>query len=271
MLREIFDVDRRLRVNYKKLLSLLGTKEDLVSIVDRYLFDYAVYNQLTVDDIVQSYQVFVSRYSDDIKNFMATQKYPVEMGKSAEFHRLDYDIALILSVVTSIHRYKIIDNIRNVAAGVGGRVAVVGAGSGLELELMNLYSPAGEIESFDLNVSGFVKKRFNAIRVFERKFLGVERQYDNIFAVELLEHLADPYQFLSVCCSSLRNDGRLFTTTAMNVPQCDHLYNFLDDRVFENKVYEIGFKVEIKDEIPHDSINKNLNAKNTWYVLQKNK
>lgn len=269
MLSEILDKDRRLRINYKSLLNLSETKMDLVDIVDNYLTDYALYSQLTADEIVQSYQVFIGRYLEDIKNFLTTRKYPVELGRIATFHRTDYDIALMLSIVTNKARYQIIDRVRNAAMEASGKVAVVGVGSGLELEIMRLFSPPISLEAFDLNVSGYVRHRFNAIKVYEQEFSGIEKDYDQIFAIELLEHLTDPYRFLSICHGSLKNGGKLLTTTATNMPQCDHVFNFSDSAAFLPQLKKIGFSVEVAEDFAHESMYADLKARNTWYVLRK--
>jgi hypothetical protein len=270
MLNEIFNIDRRLRIDHKKLLALPFVNEDLIVTIDCYLADFAIYNNLTAHDVLQSYDGFVKRYSEDIRDFIATCKYPIELEKESNIDRIDYDLALILSPAITIHRHKIIDNIRKYCSEVSGKTSIIGVGSGLELELLNLYCSTKVIEPYDINISKFVKDRFNNIRVMEHEFSGKKGYYNNIFAIELLEHLTNPYYFMSICYDSLKNRGRFFITTATNVPQFDHLFNFQNDNEFKNEIHNLGFEIIDKEDIPHDSFNKNLNAKNTWYVLEKN-
>ncbi len=56
-----------------------------------------------------------------------------------------------------------------------------------------------------------------------------KKKYDTIFAIELLEHLENPYEIMESFGRSLKKDGRLIITTARNVPQFDHLFNFTDE------------------------------------------
>lgn len=269
MLNEIFNIDRRLRIDHKRLLASPSVNEDLIVTIDRYLADFAIYNNLTAHDILHSYDGFVKRYSEDIKDFIATCKYPIELEKENNIDRIDYDISLILSSAITIHRHKIINNIREYCSEIVGKTSIIGLGSGLELELLNLYCSTKVIEAYDINISKFVKDRFNNIRLMEHEFSEKKGYYNNIFAIELLEHLTDPYYFMSICYDSLKIRGRLFITTATNVPQFDHLFNFQNDNEFKNEINSLGFKIIDKEDIPHDFFSKNLNGKNTWYVLEK--
>lgn len=271
MLNDLFQADRRLRISHKALLTMPGVREDLIVLLDNYLNDYMAYHQLTVDAVVQSYQAFLRRYLDDVKSFMTTGKYPIALGHKAFFNRLDYDLALILSVLTTFPRYRILDHIKNAANALKGDAVVIGVGSGLELELLALFSKADKILAYDLSISDFVRQRFNSIGVFEEEFVGQHEAFDYVFAVELLEHLSDPYAFVAMCHRSLRIGGRLFATTATNMPQCDHVYNFVDDGEFIDTVGAMGFRIEDKEDLQHASMDDHLKARNTWYVLQKTK
>lgn len=269
MLSELFNIDRRLRINYKRLLACPFVKKDLINTIDCYLSDFAIYHNLTTEDILISYNYFVKRYSEDIKNFISKGKYPKELGSVNNIDRIDYDISLILSTVVTIHRHRIIVNIRKYCSEVNGKTLIVGVGSGLELEILRHCGKTKISDAYDIHVSNFIMDRFKDIRVNEHKFSGKREYHDNIIAIELLEHLIDPYNFMSICHDSLKNKGKFFITTATNVPQFDHLYNFRNDDKFENEIYNLGFNILDKENIQHDSFIKKLKAKNTWYILEK--
>lgn len=269
MLTEIFGKDRRLRIEHKKLLSSPIVNNDIIKIIDHYLSDFADYNNLTPQNILRRYNNFASRYSDDIKNFISKGKYPLELGKINNIDRIDYDISLILSPVVTIHRHRIMDNLIKYSSFIDGKVLMIGLGSGIELELLNILHPNLKVEAYDISVTSFVKNRFSKNNIIKGKFRGGNAYYDHIISIELLEHLDKPYSFISMCYRSLKNEGTFITTSATNVPQFDHLYNFDDDNDFEKRINSIGFVVLQIEDILHDYMNKSINAKNRWYVFKK--
>ena len=142
-------------------------------------------------------------------------------------------------------------------------------GSGLELEIINKVNNRINVDAYDICITEFVSRFKNVFNVIEGEFKGSYSVYDHIIAIELLEHLEDPFKFLQLCYNSLRKEGVLATTTATNMPQFDHLYNFDDDNYFKGKVENIGYLISIKEDLPHSYMIKDLNAKNTWYLLKK--
>jgi hypothetical protein len=267
--QEICAADRRLRINHKAVIQQPWVRPDVMALLEGYLSAYAAYHGLSAKEVAHIYEAFVVRYAVDVEEFLRTGSYPAALGKSATFGRREYDIALILSPLTGVPRCRIVHNIAEAAMGVDGRVAVVGAGSGLELELLRRYAGAATVESFDLDVSDFVRHQFRDFEVREREFKADGEKFEWIFAVELLEHLSDPFAFLATCCAGLVRGGTLYATTATNMPQCDHLYNFLDDELFAERVEQIGFRIAHQSAIEHAANFQQLNAKNTWYALEK--
>ena len=61
MLSEILNIDRRLRIEYKKLLSSPFVNSELVDIIDGYLSAFAIFNKLTVEYVVSRYNSFIER------------------------------------------------------------------------------------------------------------------------------------------------------------------------------------------------------------------
>jgi SAM-dependent methyltransferase len=270
MLAKVFNNDRNLRIDHKKLLSTNITNIKTLNIVDDYLADYAKFHNLSIGDISSRHNNFVSNYLKNINDYLSKGKYPSLLGVVHPIGRVDYDISLIISTVVAIHRYRIIEKFVKYIPRIKGNVLIVGLGSGLELELLNGVKNKINVDAYDISITEFVKNRFNKIfNIVESEFKGKNGGYDHIIAIELLEHLEDPYHFLSMCYNSLNEDGTLVTTTATNVPQFDHLFNFDDDNAFDREINGIGFDVSLKEDIPHNYMIKNINSKNTWYILKK--
>lgn len=267
MLSEIFEIDRRLRIDYKRVLASPFYNKDIIHKIDNFLVDYMTFYNLSIKDILFHYYNFVKRYSENVKVFSSTNKYPRQLGVKIDVDRNEYDISLILSTAVTIHRHRIFKLIHQLGGEVFGKTLIVGVGSGLELDFLTCRNAL--IDAYDINISNFVKDRFSDINLKESKFAGREEYYDNIFALELLEHLSDPYEFISCCFDSLRKGGKFYLTTATNVPQFDHLYNFKSNNEFESKVNGLGFKINENEDILHDYLNKNMYSKNTWYILEK--
>ena len=270
MLKNLLEKDRRLRIDHKKLLNCGYNNHHLFKVIDSYLNDFATFNNLSIDEILQRYNKFLLGFSKDIKNFLSTGKYPYLLEENISVKRTDYDISLILSTVLTNHRFRIMDNFFKYGSVINGKVLIIGLGSGIELEILSCSSNEKEIDAYDISITEFVKNRFKkTLNIVEGEFKGNDAFYDHIIAIELLEHLDNPYHFLSMCFNSLKNEGTLVTTTATDVPQFDHLYNFNDDNVFSEKIYNLGFIELQKEDIEHNYLNKSINAKNTWYVLKK--
>ena len=68
---------------------------------------------------------------------------------------------------------------------------------------------------------------------------------------------------------SLTIDGLFYFTTATNIPQIDHLFNFDNEVAFEVGLQDLGFQVVEKEIVFHESIDSKLIASNTWYILKK--
>ena len=95
-------------------------------------------------------------------------------------------------------------------------------------------------------------------------------RYDCIYLIELLEHLSEPYVLLKQCQNVLSENGKIFLTTATNIPQFDHLYNFeASHQDFEKKIQNMGLSIFFMEDIPHQFITLDIGAKNRFYVLKK--
>lgn len=267
ILEEILAKDRWIRMANTRVRTSPLYNSEVADILTNYLSEYAAYYSLSADAIIKIYNDFTRQYSEHIRTFLSTGKYPFENKQVADLGRLEYDVVLILSVFLSLHRHKIFIALYDVARRVQGNVLLIGIGSGVELEFLNRIE--NEVHAYDISISDFIKEKYTGINLVEDYFEGAHEKFDNIFAVELLEHLADPLEFTKMAFDSLTAGGKFYFTTATNIPQIDHLYNFNEIEKWESDLNNLGFHIQVNDRIVHDSIDSKLDASNTWYVTQK--
>lgn len=267
MLNELFEHDRWLRIAGSKLLKSPFYNEHVYKKTAVFLEEYVKFYDLNVDQVLKMYNDFTVEYSNHIREFLKTGKYPYQNSLTVNLDRIDYDIVLILSVLISVHRHRIFCNLFNAIQKLKDNSLVIGVGSGLELDYFN--GEPQNVTAYDITISKHVFQKFNRINIREEYFKGAKDGYRNIFAIELLEHLSDPLDFIRMVYDSLVIDGLFHCTTATNIPQIDHLYNFDDEVGFERELQLIGFQIIEKEIIFHESIDSKLIASNTWYILKK--
>jgi hypothetical protein len=230
-----------------------------------FLEGYAAFNHITQEAAVDSYMETIRRYVRDIRAFLATGKYPLEIDpKQWELGRTDYDLFLILTILVTRHRCAIMEEIMKISAP--GRPLVIGVGSGVELGFIQ--APDGG-DAYDLYINPFARQAFPQWNFQEKWYRPSGPRYGAVYAIELLEHLAEPYAFIADCHESLLPGGRFIATTASDVPQFDHRYNFISDEDFEKQVCELGFELESKRLIPHEYPRTEIRARNVFYVFRK--
>jgi 2-polyprenyl-3-methyl-5-hydroxy-6-metoxy-1,4-benzoquinol methylase len=258
MLKELFEQDRWLRIAGSKLTKSPYYNDHVYKKTALFLEEYVKFYGLSVDQVLKMYNDFTREYSRHIREFLKSGKYPYQNSLTVDLQRIDYDIVLILSVLISVHRHTIFCNLFNAIQKLKGNSLVIGVGSGLELDYFN--GKTENVTAYDLTISK---------HVFQKYFTGAKNAYRNIFAIELLEHLSDPLEFIRMVYDSLEIGGLFHFTTATNIPQIDHLYNFDDELGFEKELHTIGFQIVEKEIIFHESIDSKLIASNTWYILKK--
>ena len=260
--------DKFLRFQAKRVLDNLNTNQRVIyEKINSYLDKYIKFSGYENDDISVIYKNFIKDYTDDCKKFLKTGLYPIELNTNQRVQkREDYDLVLIISCLLTNHRFKIIEEIMSFNH-YGDHSLFIGVGSGLEIYLLE-----GKIKNFsayDISISNFAKTKFNKYIYEELYEFKEERQYNDIFAIELLEHIKNPYDFLNELFKSLIEGGMLHCTTAKNIPQFDHLYNFIDNEEFIRNVKKIGFNIEYYCEIKHIGFDSKLNSNNIFYRLIK--
>ncbi len=270
MIKELIQLDKSVKFQYTRVLNYAGQDyRYLLDSVDTYLAEYADYYKLSSDEILKRYFTFVDRYVSDLKVFEETGLFPFQIkdGEIFDIQRITYDIFLILSVLLQKHRFQIMKNI-NTAENNSDNCLIVGAGSGLEM--LFLKDKFKNIDAYDINISDFCKHKYNELDLIEEKYdSGCEKKYDSIYAIEMLEHLENPFEILADFRQSLKEDGRLIVTTVKNVPQFDHLYNFSDESEYETQLRNLGFAISHREVIKHNYVFFQVDAGNTFYILKK--
>lgn len=247
------------------------TSLELYLKLDRYLEEYCTYAEISSECAAEMYFEFIRRYAQDLKRFSKEGCYPTQTERSATpISREEYDVFLIASCLLTPHRFRIMQLVHEQAkhvAGSGKQALVIGVGSGIELLLINGYFDS--IMAYDLKVPHFARDRFKNVTFHEKHFAVREGQeFSAILMIELLEHLNQPVPLLRAAHKSLAVDGKILATTARNVPQFDHLFNFSDPDAFESAATKIGLEIDLKERIPHDYSLSKVDADNVFYVFR---
>ncbi len=264
---ELLDKSRLLLVLYDNLPDEIK-KDELYHFIETYLEKYALFNNISVDKAVEIYTNFITIYNRHCKQFNKTGKYPAENGsENISFSREEYDIVLLLSVLFTTHRFRIMQILNQKQPAE--KALFIGLGPGLELALTK--DNYKEIHAYDVSVNKFLSSQFSGIEINAGFYTGQKQHYfDAIYMIELLEHVTNPFELLEICYNSLRKDGKVFLTTATDIPQFDHLYNFPKDHIhFEEQVRLLGFSVLNKEMVPHNYLLMDLKPSNQFYTLIK--
>lgn len=264
---ELTEKSRILEVLFDNLPDTIKNDE-LYHAITAYIVLYVDYNKLTSDQIIDYYNEYILNYNKHCKLFLKTGKYPFQTDtKPYHIERLPYDIILLMSVLFTVHRFqmmKLIKNTSNIE-----KALFIGLGPGLELFLNK--DKITEAHAYDLSINDFLKLEFPGFEFNQCYYSNQKTNYfDGIFIIELLEHLSDPFELIRNCYNSLKKGGKLILTTATDIPQFDHLYNFPFDHIqFENSVKEIGFNIKFKEIIHHNYLTIGVKSSNHFYELEK--
>jgi len=269
MIEAIGRQDRRLRISHAEILKHASAADrSLAERIDRYIDIFCRLHGLSEQTFLREYHGFIARYTDDMKRFKETGRYPLEYdGAPAPApDRVAYDAALLLSVLVSGHRFQIFKALDELEFSLG-RTAIIGAGPGLELHLLS--GRAREIDVYDLTIDEVMARHHAGARFHRKAFERDTGHFDTVLAIELLEHVPEPYRLLEDCHAALEPEGRVVATTATNIPQFDHVFNFTSDDAFEDRARRIGFDIERKHSLVHAATFLDIGARNTFYVLRR--
>ena len=264
----LIEKNRLFTILNDKVLASKYFESDLYQQLLGYTDKYVQYHNLSLKEVKKAYLSFIKEYNKDVRIFDETNKYPLEITEDRQApSRIDYNIILLLSTFLNPHRFRIMQLIKekNLAAEKG---LFIGCGPGLEIDLT--LDKVAEIVAYDLTLDEFLIDHYAKNIEFRNEFFNGEgtEKYDSIFLIEILEHLKDPFKLLANCKKVMKKSSRIYLTTATNIPQFDHLYNFESDHSHFNKmVTEMGFKIDFSEDIFHSFITKGADSKNKFYIL----
>jgi hypothetical protein len=268
MIAELAGKDPVINFQKRNLTTTLSeAQQKLYAWIDAYLSRYIEFYKLSLDDVLRMHSRFVSQYSSDLQEFEKTKKYPFELGHSTTpFDRITYDLALLISCLLTSHRFAIMEEVARFEMS-GENTLFVGIGTGLEIALLQGRLQA--YKAYDLSISDFAKEQNKKTNLVEAEFHGGEAKYSSAFCIELLEHVAEPYELAKAVHQALQKGGVWAVTTAKNIPQSDHVVNFTDEGEFEKKIQSLGFSLELKRVIPHENLFSKVDSNNVYYLFRK--
>ena len=245
--------------------SLNHDQKKLYKKIDNFLKLYSKFNYLNKNKIVKEYFEFIDNYIIDCKNFNKTEKYPYQINKRKKIKRISYELALIISCLLTPQRFSIMEEIYKLKKLK--KTLFIGAGTGLEIYLIK--DKLKDFIVYDISSSKFIYEIVEKKKFKKKLYNFSETKFDTIFTIEFLEHLKKPYKFLKQIYLSMKINSQLICTTAKNIPQFDHLYNFKSSIDFEKKVKKIGFKIIYSNKINHQYDMRNIKSNNVFYILKR--
>lgn len=268
LLSQLLKQSRLLNVLYSTIPDHLK-ESSLYSRVLDYAERYLRFNKIDVPQAITIYNDYLASYTQDCKHYQKTSLYPVEVGvPDHSLRREEYDVVLIFSVLFSEHRIRMMQLIEEQSPR-DDKSLLIGIGAGLEMVMLREKNK--KMYAYDLGVNDFIRHEFPdakiAIELYTNQYPDT---FNSAYLIEVLEHVKDPFALLEVTRRSLIKGGKLFITTAINIPQFDHLYKFSENSLgFENKVKDLGFKILFQESIPHRAFTVDVNSSNGFYTLQK--
>ena len=262
---------RLFEVQHTKFIENNTINNKLLDILINYFITYITYFDLSDEFVLNKHMEFLIEYQVHLKEFEKTGRYPSQYIDNIKKERIDYDIPLLCSTFLSYPRYHIFETLYDkINIKKNESIGVIGVGSGIELIVLNNWS--NNIFAYDLDIGTFIQTTFPDVNFFEKHFsYEPKKSYDKIILIELLEHLEDYENLLIHVMKSLKPNGRIHFTTAVNVPQFDHLYNFeLNDKNLESCILNNGFEIEYKLDLPHNYL-VNVAAYNCYYIIRRSK
>ena len=267
--QKLLENSRLFELQYTKLVENNTIDNIVLDLLINYFVTYINYFDLSDELVSDKHMEFLSEYKIHLREFEKTGKYPCQIKNYSSKERIDYDIPLLCSTFLSYHRYSIFETLYNkINVKDNESVVVIGVGSGIELKMVN--DKSKNIFAYDLEIGTFIKSAFPDVHFFEKHFsYEPKKTYDKIILIELLEHLENYKHLLFEVMKSLKPGGRIHFTTAVNIPQFDHLHNFeLNDSNLENCILNNGFEIEYKLDLPHN-YKMNVVAYNCYYIIKK--
>lgn len=265
-IEKISKQDMSIKFLFSRIINNLTDNElTYYKFIDQYFYDYCKFNNVTVEKIINTRFKFSKKYILDIKNFKNYKKYPFLFNDNFKLSRIEYDIILILSYLIEKHRFEIIKCI--LKKKYTGNILFVGSGPSVEVALVKSFSSKCHIHCYDKNFNSFVQKKFKKeIFIGEYNFKK-KNFFDYIFLIEFLEHIQKPFIFLNKIKKNLNKTGKIIMTTAINIPQFDHYYNFKEKEILK-KIMKYKLKSLFYKKIDHNLIDIKIKSSTEFLILK---
>lgn len=217
------------------------------------------YVQTRTPDALEEYVARVRKLRKLQRAFEADPS-PATLGAPGEpVQRASYDVALLLSIVFTNHRFEIMQSLLRFLGSMGdqGAIASIGMGSGYELVMIaRTLDPRWSVEGYDTDAASHATARqlldhFGVSRevAFGERFSVAppapadRARLDAIVLCEVLEHLHDPLAMLVGLRLCLKPHGRMFVTMAVNIAQEDHVFLYPDLDSCRSQLRHAGLQV----------------------------
>jgi len=265
---QIINENRLFLILNEKLLASKFFEVILYKRIIDFIDSYLGFHKLTPKEATKHYLDFIKSYNKDVRHFAKTKQYPLEVDDQRQApSRIAYNIVLLFSTIFNAHRFRIMQIIDSNTIQ-GDNALFIGCGPGLEIDLVR--NKTKNLLAYDLTLDDALGELLPDVHFKNEFFDGSNAErFDNIYLIEILEHLEDPFILLQNCKKVLGKNGLIYLTTATDIPQFDHLYNFPSDHVqFDQKIKEMGFEIQFEEDIHHDSMTVDVMAKNKFYILK---
>lgn len=260
------ELEARLRKEYKPLYlarrTLKAMKGGAPSPYTEEIIDFLNHHHPS-KDVVGEYIQRVKKLEDRQSYFEKCGEY--QQSKYSEVKKIPekrYKIALLLSFVTTNHRFEILEELVKFIEKISTKkpnILSVGFGTGYEVKLTYDNVSECKIEAFDKS-KGSLKYASSLLSYFgygddclrrglfplenEQGVGNFEGKYDRIILCELLEHLENPLAALKNSNVALKPGGKIFVTFAINIPQEDHVYLYPNINDAKQQIVEAGLTIE---------------------------
>ena len=185
-INQLFGENRLLSILRDQVLRSPHYNEQLYTLLEQYTLAYieAESDKQKMPDEI--YFKFIHSYSKDMKAFLRTGKYPMEIDKNIEvLNRYDYDIVLLFSCLFSAHRFRIMQLILEESSMVNSGL-FIGCGPGIEIELVKYNFQ--KLYAYDISINDFLLTKHPNVHFKEDYFTGENSDilYDIIFYSEFI-------------------------------------------------------------------------------------
>jgi len=271
MTKKAIDEVRLFQILYENMEFYNGNLHNLLL---NYVDKYIKYKSISSVELKKNYETFLKQYTKDAKEYLKTGIYPAIKNNCIKdtITREEYDVFLLLSTILTQHRFDIMFEISKGIRSIKDtkNALVIGSGVGIELEIIK--DNYKHIDAYDIEIDKFCNETHKDVIFYEEEFNGnTTSRYDDIFIIELLEHIPNPYELLRDAKKVLNKNGRVIITLAVNIPQFDHVFNFDDMDEFNKQVNKLNLYIENEKNIQHKYLMNGLDFSSNIFVVLKEK